>query len=96
MSNNIDENMVARIAKLSRLELSKEKIAEYTPQLVNILAYMDTLSVVDTENVEPLYSPVDESTFLREDIVAKDYSREEILSNAPEKEGEFFVVPRIV
>jgi aspartyl-tRNA(Asn)/glutamyl-tRNA(Gln) amidotransferase subunit C len=57
---------------------------------------MDKLGELDTDAVEPLYSPVKHTTVLRRDEVRKDYRREEILANAPEQDGQFFIVPRIV
>ncbi|MDQ7834160.1 MAG: Asp-tRNA(Asn)/Glu-tRNA(Gln) amidotransferase subunit GatC [Humidesulfovibrio sp.] len=92
----ISAEEVAKVAKLSRLDLSPEKIEQYTGQLDGILAYMDKLSEVDTSKVEPMYSPVDHVSVLRDDVVRKDYAREDILKNAPESDGSFFIVPRIV
>ncbi|XPV75372.1 MAG: Asp-tRNA(Asn)/Glu-tRNA(Gln) amidotransferase subunit GatC [Desulfovibrio sp.] len=87
---------VAKIATLARLDLSDEKQELFAGQLESILQYMDKLNEVDTEGVEPMYSPVDQVSVMREDVVVKEYTREEVLSNAPEGDGEFFIVPRIV
>jgi len=62
----------------------------------DILGYMDKLNELDTSSVEPMYTPVDQPGFLREDEVRKDFDRTEILRNAPETDGEYFIVPRIV
>jgi len=87
---------VAKIAKLSRLDLPQEKLELFAGQLGDILDYMDKLGELNTDNVEPMYSPVEHTTVLRKDEVRKDYAREEILSNAPKQDGKFFIVPRIV
>jgi len=87
---------VAKIAKLSRLDLPQEKLELFAGQLGDILDYMDKLGELDTDNVEPMYSPVEHTTVLRKDEARKDYTREEVLSNAPEQDGKFFIVPRIV
>lgn len=87
---------VAKIAKLSRLDLPQEKLELFAGQLGDILNYMDKLGELDTDNVEPMYSPVEHTTVLRKDEVRKDYERDEILSNAPKQDGKFFIVPRIV
>jgi aspartyl-tRNA(Asn)/glutamyl-tRNA(Gln) amidotransferase subunit C len=92
----ISPEEVAKVAKLARLDLSPEKIEQYAGQLDDILAYMDKLSELDTASVDPMYTPVDHTTVLREDEVRKDFTRAEILRNAPETDGSFFIVPRIV
>lgn len=87
---------VAKIAKLSRLDLPQEKLELFAGQCGDILNYMDKLGELDTDNVEPMYSPVEHTTVLRKDEVRKDFDRSEVLSNAPEQDGQFFIVPRIV
>lgn len=92
----ISPQEVAKVAKLARLELTDEKVAQYSAQLGDILGYMDKLGELDTASVEPMYTPVDHTTVLREDEVKKLVPREDILKNAPETDGAFFIVPRIV
>jgi len=92
----ISPEEVAKVAMLSRLDLPQEKLELFAGQLGDILDYMDKLGELDTDNVEPMYSPVTHTTVLRKDEMKKDYSREEVLSNAPEQDGQFFIVPRIV
>ena len=87
---------VARVARLARLELSEEKLETFAPQLDDILRYMDKLAEVDTTGVEPMYSPVEHVSVLRADEPAVEYDRDDVLSNAPETDGKFFIVPRIV
>lgn len=87
---------VAKIAKLARLDLPQNKLELFAGQLGDILDYMDKLGKLDTDDVEPMYSPVEHTTVLRKDEAAKDFSRDEVLSNAPEQDGKFFIVPRIV
>lgn len=92
----ISPEIVAKIASLARLELSEDKIGLFAEQLGDVLAYMDKLGELDTSSVEPLYSPVDKPTPMREDTVVKEFTREELLAGAPQTDGEFFIVPRIV
>ena len=92
----ISPEEVAKVAKLARLDLTPEKIGQYAAQLDGILGYMDKLSELDTSEVEPMYTPVDHVSVLRDDVARKDYAREDILRNAPETDGSFFIVPRIV
>jgi len=92
----ISSEEVAKVARLSRLDLTQEKTDQYAAQLGDILGYMDKLSELDTANVEPMYTPVNQVSVMRDDVVVNDYSREDILKNAPETDGAFFIVPRIV
>ncbi|PKN09157.1 MAG: Asp-tRNA(Asn)/Glu-tRNA(Gln) amidotransferase GatCAB subunit C [Deltaproteobacteria bacterium HGW-Deltaproteobacteria-8] len=92
----ISPEEVAKVARLARLDLTPEKIDQYAGQLDGILGYMDKLSELDTSSVEPMYTPVDQISVMRDDVVRKDFTREEILRNAPETDGAFFIVPRIV
>lgn len=84
------------IAGLSRLEITPEQAATMAAQMDDILGYMDKLNELDTASVEPMYSPVDQGGVMRADEVRKDYARADILKNAPETDGEYFIVPRIV
>jgi aspartyl-tRNA(Asn)/glutamyl-tRNA(Gln) amidotransferase subunit C len=92
----ISSEEVAKVARLARLDLSQDKVDQYAAQLGDILGYMDKLSELDTASVEPMYTPVDQVSVMREDVVRKDYTRADILKNAPETDGAFFIVPRIV
>ncbi|MBI5520738.1 MAG: Asp-tRNA(Asn)/Glu-tRNA(Gln) amidotransferase subunit GatC [Desulfovibrio sp.] len=92
----ISPEEVAKVAKLARLDLSQDKIGQYAEQLGGILDYMDKLAELDTADVEPMYTPVDHVSVMRDDVARKDYAREDILKNAPETDGAFFIVPRIV
>lgn len=92
----ISPEEVAKVARLSRLDLPQDKLELFAGQLGDILSYMDKLGELDTEAVEPMYSPVKHTTVLRKDEARKDFTRDEVLSNAPEQDGQFFIVPRIV
>jgi aspartyl-tRNA(Asn)/glutamyl-tRNA(Gln) amidotransferase subunit C len=96
MSMKISPEKALAIATLSRLEISPEQAAGLSVQMDDILGYMDKLNELDTSSVEPMYTPVEQPGFLREDEVRKDFDRTEILRNAPETDGEYFIVPRIV
>lgn len=96
---------VVRIAKLARLDLgaglspeeAETKLATFAGQFDAVVALMDTLAEVNTEGVEPLYWPLAAPvTEPREDVAARHNTREELLRNAPEQDGQFFIVPRIV
>ena len=92
----ISTDEVAKVAVLARLNLGPEKIGQFAGQFNDILGYMEKLNELDTSGVEPLYSPVTHETVFRDDEVRQEYGREEILGNAPETDGKYFIVPRIV
>ncbi len=92
----MDSQKVLGIAALARLEISPDQARVLAAQMDEILGYMDKLNELDTSNVEPMYTPVEHVSVLRADEVRSELSREEILRNAPENNGEYFVVPRIV
>ena len=94
MSISTDE--VVKVAALARLNLAPEKQEQFASQFNDILGYMQKLNELDTTGVEPLYSPVTHGTVFRDDVVREEYSREELLGNAPATDGTYFIVPRIV
>jgi aspartyl-tRNA(Asn)/glutamyl-tRNA(Gln) amidotransferase subunit C len=94
MGITIDE--VNKIALLARLDMTEEEAAICAEQMDTILTYMDTLNELDTSSVEPMYSPVDHVSVFRDDKVVQTTSREAILDNAPEEDGRYFIVPKIV
>lgn len=94
MSLNADD--AAAIAKLARLDLDQNKLALFATQFNDILGYVEKLGEVDAEDVEPLYSPSEHPTVFREDKAVQRRKRDEVLANAPEADGSFFIVPKIV
>ena len=93
---SISKEEVTRVASLARLELGEDDLERFAGQLTDILQYMDTLNEVDTSGTEPLYSPAEHGTPFRDDEVREEYSRREVIRNAPENDGEYFIVPRVV
>ncbi|HKK32297.1 MAG TPA: Asp-tRNA(Asn)/Glu-tRNA(Gln) amidotransferase subunit GatC [Desulfomicrobiaceae bacterium] len=87
---------VARIADLARLDMDAEQSLRLAAQMDDILGYMEKLGELDTADVPPMYTPVEHTTPLREDTVRSECTREQILANAPEEDGKYFIVPRIV
>jgi len=84
------------LCKLAKLEPDLKLQELFVNQCGDILQYMERLEEVDTSNVEPLYSPVSHVARLREDVAIQHISKEEILSNAPQTDGNYFIVPRIL
>ena len=92
----INRKDVEHVALLARLEFSEAELDKYTGQLDAILAFIDVLSKVDTEGVEPLAHVLDLKNVMRADEVHTSLPREAALQNAPEPEDGFFKVPKIV
>ncbi len=87
---------VEHVALLARLELSEEEKEVYTKQLSDILEHARKLQDLDTEGVPPTAHVLPLQNVFREDRVGEHLDIEDVLSNAPEREGDFFKVPRIV
>ena len=87
---------VAKVARLSRIKMDDDKLEELLPQLSNIIGFVEQLSEVDTDNVEPLASVVDINARMREDEVTDGGYAKEVLANAPEELEGYFVVPKVV
>ena len=92
----LDREQVRKVANLARLELTPEEEAQFTTQLVSILEYVEQLSELDVTNVSPTTRAIDVSNVTREDNLQPYPDREAILNGAPEQEGEFFKVPKIL
>ena len=96
MANKINEQQVRRVALLSRLELSDEEVAQFSGQLSNIVEYIEKLNELDTDNVEPLAHCLPVHNVLREDTPRPSLTNDQALANAPEREDEYFKVPKIL
>ncbi|MGK7897611.1 MAG: Asp-tRNA(Asn)/Glu-tRNA(Gln) amidotransferase subunit GatC [Xenococcus sp. (in: cyanobacteria)] len=92
----IDNEQVRKVAHLARLELKPEEEKIFTTQLSSILEYVEQLSELDTETVPPTTRAIDVSNITRDDNLEPFPNREEILSCAPEQDGDFFKVPKIM
>ena len=94
--SKITADDVRKVAKLARLDLAEDTIATYTGQLERILDYVDQLQAVDTEGVQPTTRAVEVVNATREDTVVDTDVRQELLDQAPQREGDFFRVPKIL
>jgi len=96
MAEKIDKEQVKKVAKLSRLQLTEAEAGEFTEQLSAILDYVEKLNELDTDNVEPLAHCLPISNVLREDVVKESLGTEKTLANAPQRDEDFFKVPKIL
>jgi len=87
---------VRHVAKLARLALSDEKLAKLTGQLESILHYIDKLAEVETSGVAPMAHALPLHNVLRDDVATPALPLDEVLQNAPETDGPFFKVPKVI
>lgn len=87
---------IRHIARLAMLEFSDAEVEALKSELNTILQYMEKLSELNTENVEPLSHPLPIKTPLREDRVEASLPQEVALKNAPHKENGYFKVPKVI
>lgn len=92
----IDNETVKRVAFLSRLKVEDGKLEETKEEFNKILAWVEQLNEVQTEDVEPLVSVNEESLCCRDDVVSDGNKKAEVLANAPMSEFGYFVVPKVV
>ena len=87
---------VKKIAKLARIKMGDEEIAKYQTELNKIFSWIEQLSEVNTNNVDPMYSVIQHPLVMREDTITDGGIRDKVLQNAPDSKYGFFVVPKVV
>lgn len=92
----IDREQVRKVAHLARLELTEAEEEQFTRELGSILEYVEQLQELDTENVPPTTRAIDVSNITRVDQLEPYPDREALLNNAPEQDGDYFKVPKIL
>jgi aspartyl-tRNA(Asn)/glutamyl-tRNA(Gln) amidotransferase subunit C len=93
---SLDEATVARIARLARIDVPKAERAPLAAELSRILQWIEQLNEIDTEGVRPMTSVTAMRLAFRDDRVTDGGRPEDILGNAPERQDDYFVVPRVV
>ena len=94
MSVNADQ--VRHVAKLARIAMSDAEVEAMVPELNNILDWVEQLSEVNTDGVEPLTAVIDNKLRLRDDAVTAGNERDDVLRNAPDAQHGFFAVPKVI
>jgi aspartyl-tRNA(Asn)/glutamyl-tRNA(Gln) amidotransferase subunit C len=87
---------VKKVAGLARLRMTDDQMDSLLPKMNNIVGFIEQLSEVDTDNVEPLANVARATLPLRTDEITDGECREKVLFNAPESEEGFFGVPKVV
>ena len=93
---SVDAQTVRRVAHLARIAVADDEVENLKGELNAILAFVEQLSEVDVEGVEPMTSVAPMKLALREDKVTDGGDAARVLANAPQTEDGFFVVPKVV
>ena len=93
---SIDKDTVKHISKLARISLDENKVNSLSKDLSSIMKFIENLNKLNTEKTAPLTSIINASLTSRKDEIKDGKIRDQILKNSPEKNDEFFVVPKVI
>ena len=93
---SIDKDKIKHISKLARISVDEKKIDSLTKDLSSIFKFIEQLNELNTDKVEPLSSILNEPLRSRKDKINDGKIRDKILENSPNKNDEFFVVPKVI
>lgn len=92
----VNDLLVEKLATLARLSFDEQEKLEIKADLQQMISFIEKLQEVNTDGVEPLLHMSGNTNILREDIVRGSITREEALKNAPDADGTFFKVPKVI
>jgi aspartyl-tRNA(Asn)/glutamyl-tRNA(Gln) amidotransferase subunit C len=93
---SLDPATVRRIAKLARIRVEESELGRVQGELSGILNWIEQLNEVNVEGVEPLTGAAQMALRLRADVVDDGGDADRVLSNAPDRAGDFYAVPKVV
>ena len=93
---SIDKDTVKHISKLARISLDENKVDSLSKDLTSIMKFIENLNKLNTDKTAPLTSIINASLKSRKDEVKDGKIRDQVLKNSPEKNDEFFVVPKVI
>ena len=93
---SIDKDTVKHISKLARISLDEKKVDNLSKDLTSIMKFIENLNKLNTDKTNPLTSIINASLRSRKDEIKDGKIREQVLKNSPEKNEEFFVVPKVI
>jgi len=96
VSERISAEVVAKVARLARLDLTHAEIERTTTQLADMLEHFADIDALDLDDVAPMAQPYPLDNVFREDVIAPGLDRDEVLAAAPEAEQGRFRVPPII
>ena len=92
----IDDKLIADLASLAKLSFDEKSSKNMQDDLKKIIGFIDKLSEINTENVEPLIYLSEELNVLRTDDNVENISQEQALTNAPRKDSDYILVPKVL
>ena len=92
----VDEQTVAQVAHLARLQIDENLVAEYAVEMSKVLALAETMNDINTDDVEPMAHPTHAVQRLREDEVTESNNREAFQQCAPSVEEGYYLVPQVI
>ena len=92
----LSKEIVKYVADLSRIELKQQELEKLSKQLESILDFIDKLKELDVKEVSPTSHILPISNIFREDINRDSLTQEQTFSNAPDRQGDFFGVPKVI
>lgn len=92
----VDQKTVERIAELARLEFNQKEKQEIQEDMNRMLSFVSKVEEVNTEGVKPLIYMLEEETPLRDDNSESNYTQQDALKNAPDKDSDFIRVPKVL
>ena len=92
----VNDTLIEKLARLSRLRFDQSEKAAITNDLQRMIGFVEKLSELDLEAVQPLLHMSDDVNVFRDDVVSGSITREEALSNAPFHDDQFFKVPKVI
>jgi aspartyl-tRNA(Asn)/glutamyl-tRNA(Gln) amidotransferase subunit C len=95
MVSNMKET-IRKMAHLARLSFPEADLARYTEKVSSILEYVKQLEGLDTKQIEPMSHAIEVTGWLRDDVIVKPILTQEIITVAPERDGMFYQVPRVI
>ncbi|WP_084396798.1 Asp-tRNA(Asn)/Glu-tRNA(Gln) amidotransferase subunit GatC [Henriciella aquimarina] len=93
---SVTKDDVLKVARLTRIAVPEDRLEPLAEELSAIMGWIEQLTEVDVEGVEPMTSVVDATLPMREDVVTDGNIQDQVLANAPKSEDGFFVVPKSV
>ena len=93
---SLDKEKSKHVAKLARISVNEAKVDSLTKDLNSIFKFIEQLNELNTDKVEPLSSILNEALRFRKDEITDGKIRKKILENSPQKNEEFFVVPKVI
>ena len=92
----VNNKLIQNLSRLAKLKFDKKSTQKMKADLNKIISFIDKLSEVNTDNIEPLIYMSKEVNILRTDSVTNEVSQKEALKNAPQKDSDYFKVPTIL